>query len=105
MKHVPIDDLSPGDWITVRTGRVHQCPCGCETPLAGEAYSNLKGLPLAVLAIHLPYVVTSLGSQRVVLDSRDCRVMRVGAEYVAAFGIEVKEDSAETPEKEAPGGS
>lgn len=52
-----------------------------------EVDQDIKGIPLAVLAVSLPYVVGALipgGSERVI-DIRDVQLMRVEPAYVAAF--------------------
>jgi hypothetical protein len=85
---VVLDDLKSGDWITVHTGLVQRCPCGCDAAIGHEAYEQFKGLPLAVLGIQLPYVCAAISSgQRVVLDTRACRLMRVEGQYLKAFGV------------------
>jgi hypothetical protein len=83
-----VDDLSPGDWVTVHTGHAASCPCGCGS-VGPEAYAGLKGLPLAITGVQLPYVVCrSIGRQLVVVDTRECRLMRVEEAYLAGFGVE-----------------
>ena len=79
-----IEDITTGDAVTILRGNVTTiCEIGC---CRAEAYGNLKGLPIMVAGISLPYVVGSVvGHGRVVLDVRECELTKLSDGYLAAF--------------------
>lgn len=80
------DDISIADVITVHSAKPVECPCGCGHTLRGEA--SYKGIPLCVMAIELPYLVTRptvAGDRVVIVDIRDVELMRCSDSYWKAF--------------------
>lgn len=82
------DDLAPGQFCTVHRGHRVNCPCGCGGR-GPEPYERIKGVPLAVLAVNLPYVITAIvqgqAAVNVILDVRECDLCAVSDAYVKAF--------------------
>jgi len=82
------DDFELGMLVTVLDGDC--CPEGC-----CEAYKPLKGVPLVILDVNLPYIVCGLPRGMCThLDVRDCDLMRVQDSYAKYFGI-VRQPPAE----------
>lgn len=81
------DDISIADVVTVHSAKPVECPCGCGHQLRGEA--SYKGIPLAVMAIELPCLVTRptvAGETRVVIvNVREVELMRCKDSYWQAF--------------------
>lgn len=80
------EDLKPGQLVTIHHGRRDRCDCGCGH-LGPEAYERVQGMPMAVAAVCLPYVsafVVPLQAN-IVLDIRDCELMRVDEKYARSF--------------------
>jgi len=80
------DDLEPGLFCTVHRGRPQVCPCGCGGS-GPEPYERLKGMPLMVKAINLPYVAAVLvpASALVIVDVREAELCTINEDYLAAF--------------------
>src|SRR5688572_8858117 len=80
------EDLAPGMFITVHRGRQATCPWGCGGT-GDEAYERLKGMPLVVRGICLPYVAATIIPVGIpaVIDIRECELMRVDDGYLRAF--------------------
>lgn len=80
------DDLTPGQMLTVLRGRQHTCPCGCGGT-GPDSYRQLKGVPLVVLSVNLPYLIGGMvhGQVNVVIDVRECELCAVSDGYVEAF--------------------
>ena len=100
------DDLHPGQWVTVLRGApgcfVPECPCEC--------YQHLKGIPLGIVAVELPYVLCrGVGIPgAVVIDTRDCELMRVRETYAAISAaligaVQVPPEKPEPPPQDNPG--
>jgi hypothetical protein len=89
MTHKPsiilaVDDLDPGNLITVLDGDC--CEAGC-----CEVYQQFKGVPMVVLGLNLPYIVCGLsGGLTAHIDTRTCDLMRVDQTYAGFFGITVE---------------
>jgi hypothetical protein len=79
------DDFEVGQFLTILNG-VRQ-PCGCGQACGPEAYEHLRGLPLAVTGVALPYLATTVlhFGKLQVIDTRLCRLIKVSDSYVAAF--------------------
>jgi len=74
------EDLERGLFCTVHSGEWRSCACR-------ELYADLKGIPLAVQAVSLPYamvLVVPSGEARI-LDVRVVELCRVQDGYVDAF--------------------
>lgn len=82
-----IDDISIADIVTVHSAKPVECPCGCGHTLSREA--SYKGVPLCVMGIELPYIVTRPTvpgrSPVVIVDVREVELMRCSAAYWQAF--------------------
>lgn len=81
---LPADDINVGDFVTVLNGQT--IPTGF-TPfgeLRRELHYDLKGVPLAVIAVDIPYLMVAIvpgGSLRL-LDVREAEFMRCKETYV-----------------------
>lgn len=92
------DDLKTGQFVTIHHGHNPTCPCGCGAK-QGEMYGELKGVPLAVKAINLPYIVAYIvpGGQPAVLDARLCELCEVSTDYVNALCVSAKKPAQSPP--------
>ena len=79
------EDIRVGTFCAVHTGRQDPCPCGCGG--STEQYVPLKGYPLAVTALALPYVAAVVihANAVAVIDTRECELMRVSEDFARAF--------------------
>ena len=87
------DDIEVGQHVIILAGEiVHVCsPVGCHEQ---ELYDDLKGVPLAVLAIELPFMLVAtipFGASRLI-DTRDVELMRCSQKWVTEFGLHVEVD-------------
>ena len=80
------EDLTPGMFITIHRGHCVSCPCGCGG-CGPESYEKIKGMPLVVRGICLPYVATAIVPVGIpaVIDVRECELMRLDEAYLRAF--------------------
>lgn len=80
-----IEQIHVGEAVTVVDGADVTCPTGC--CVFGEHYAGIKGVPLVVLGIAPPYLVTGLprGNANVIIDIRLCVLTKVPDEYLNAF--------------------
>lgn len=75
------DDFNLGMFLTVLNG--DSCEAGC-----CERYQQLKGVPLMLLEVNLPYIVCGLpGGPCVPIDVRECDLIRVSESYAGRFGM------------------
>ena len=86
------DDLAPGMFVTVHRGvqcQTIQYAAGAMITSEQEYFSHLKGMPIQVQAISLPYICgTIVGCNpervKVVLDLRAVDLCKVSQDYVGA---------------------
>lgn len=75
------DDFEIGMAITVLNGDC--CEAGC-----CERYQQLKGIPMLILEVDLPYIVVGIaGGHFTHIDVRDCDLKRVTHSYAKLFGV------------------
>jgi len=87
------DDFEIGMAITVLNGAC--CEAGC-----CERYQQLKGVPLLILEVDLPYIVCGVaGGHFTHIDVRDCELKRVKDSYAALFGVVRAPKETKEPEK------
>lgn len=99
------DDFDLGMLVTVLNGDII-CPDeGC-----CERYQQLKGVPLLILDICLPFIVcAAAGGFCTHLDVRDCDLIRVTESYANFFGVvrtaqpEAAPETVESPKEETQG--
>lgn len=81
----PVETINVGDVVTVLNGKKQRCPAGC--CVVGEAYEDCKGLPLVVMAVDWPYIITAHlatpGGR--VIDARRVKLTKCSGDYVAGF--------------------
>lgn len=83
---LPPDDINVADVVTVLSGRPLECPCGCGTVM--ERSAGHKGIPLCVVAVDLPYLMTRPvfpGGPVVIVDIREVDLKRCSESYWKAF--------------------
>lgn len=80
------DDIGPGTLLTILRG--NRCPCGL---CSEERYGNLKGIPLAVIGINLPYLATAIcgGAGSAIIDVRECELTAVTPAYAEAVKLAI----------------
>lgn len=75
------DDFDLGMFLSVLNGDC--CEAGC-----CERYRQLKGMPLMLMDVNLPYIVCQLpGGVCVPIDVRECDLVRVSESYAGWFGM------------------
>lgn len=92
-RRVASDDLSPGMLVTILDGYVNrqEIPLNDQMVEVGrvEWYAGIKGEPLKVLSVEIPYCVVlilrySQTNATTILDTRLCKLIRISPEYAAA---------------------
>lgn len=87
------DDIETGMAITVHSGEVMPEQCH----IHGEFYSQLKGLPLMVNAVSLPYLACLMvpTGQTVIVDVRRATLCRLSEAYVTAISAQCRNSAPE----------
>lgn len=81
------DDINVGDFVTVLNGEMVPTAVTPFGELRRELHYDLKGVPLAVVAVDIPYLMVAIvpcGSIRL-LDVREAEFMRCRETYVRDF--------------------
>lgn len=84
---LPADDINVGDFVTVLNGVMVPSAVTPYGELRRELHYDLKGVPLAVVAVDIPYVMVAIvpsGSLRL-LDVREAEFMRCSDTYAREF--------------------
>lgn len=87
------DDLETGEFVTVLNGSIVPTaitPHGC---VGREMHYDLKGIPLAVISVDLPYFLIAIvpSGQLRVMDVREVELKRVDGKYVEDFRIHARQ--------------
>jgi hypothetical protein len=95
------DDLAVGQFVTVLHGELVPQVIGPAGMFGRELHYDLKGIPLAVLSVDLPYFLASIvpAGQLRVMDIREVCLMKLTDRYVEDFRVHV---SAMTLRTESP---
>lgn len=83
------DDLEVGLVVTVLRGESVPHAVTPFGTIDRELHYQLKGIPLAVLSVDLPYFLAAImpGGQLRVMDVREVELMRLTSQYVEDFRI------------------
>lgn len=104
------EDICVGQFLCVHTGAPMLCqkfiPGGIVVQNEYELCGDVKGFPIAVLAVNLPFMLGAFVHSGLLkmFDVRDIQFMRVSKQYVETFRNLTKQHVAE-PEPVGPGES
>ena len=87
------DDLEMGLIVTVLSGQTVNT-CAGSMIVQREMHYDLKGVPMAILTIDLPYflIATIPFGQMRIMDVREVELMRCRPTYVSQFQIQAEHD-------------
>lgn len=89
---LPADDINVGDFVTVLNGEMVPTAVTPYGELRREMHYDLKGVPLAVVAVDIPYVMVAIlpcGTTRL-MDVREAEFMRCKESYISNFQAHMK---------------